>query len=51
MTEQEYKVQLERLQQQIEELKKENAELQDTVQWMHDLIWEILNKQRAMGHI
>ena len=48
MTEQEYKEKIESLQQQIADLKKENAELQDTVQWMHDLIWEILNKQRAM---
>lgn len=51
MTEQEYKIQIECLQQQVDELRKENAELQDTVQWMHDLIWEIWNKQREIQKI
>lgn len=51
MTEQEYKIQIESLQQQVDELRKENAELQDTVQWMHDLIWEIWNKQREIQKI
>lgn len=35
---------IEELKAQIEALKKENEKLKETVQWMHDFIWEMVRK-------
>ena len=29
---------------------KENEELNDTVQWMHKTIWDLLHKNKALEH-
>ena len=38
---------IENLETQIRTLKKENTELKETVQWMHDLIWDLIKKIRS----
>lgn len=45
VAEQKYERQIAQQEQQITQLQAENRELQETVQWMHDLIWEIIERQ------
>ena len=35
------------LEEQIKSLQKENKELKDTVQWMHDLIWKMVKERES----
>lgn len=36
------------LEEQIKSLQKENKELKDTVQWMHDLIWKMVKERESV---
>ena len=38
------------LKNQIVELEKENKQLQHTVEWMHQLIWDLLKRNRLSEH-
>ena len=35
------------LEEQIKSLQKENKELKDTVQWMHDQIWKMVKERES----
>lgn len=35
------------LQKRIRELEQENLRLQDTVSWMHDLIWDLIKQLKG----
>lgn len=48
MKEEEYRREIHELKEKIGKLEKENSELEEMVQWMHDLVWEILEKQWKM---
>jgi chaperonin cofactor prefoldin len=37
------------LEAEIDQLYREKQKLSETVDWMHDLIWELIRKNRSMG--
>lgn len=38
------------LQTRIHELESENRKLNETIEWMHQTIWDLLNKSKALEH-
>lgn len=38
-----------KLEEENEKLSKEKQHLTDTVEWMHDMIWELIRKNRPMN--
>ena len=45
LSQEKYEQRIAQQEKEIMQLKEENKELQETVQWMHDLIWEIIERQ------
>ena len=38
------------LQTRIHELESENQKLNETIEWMHQTIWDLLNKSKSLEH-
>ncbi len=38
---------IEELEAQLNALREENKKLNETIAWMHDLIWEMIQKQKS----